>query len=86
LRRACVAVMTGAVMGQVVDLAAERERRGVRTERLWTKAEIAAHFGVSTRTVERWMRDRGFPCLRRFEGGSVRFRLADCEAWLRGGR
>jgi excisionase family DNA binding protein len=72
-------------MGQVVDLAAERARRGPRTERLLTKADVAAHFGVSVRTIERWTRDRGFPCARPFAGGSVRYRLADCEAWLRSG-
>lgn len=69
-------------MGEVLDLAAARERRGPRTESLLTKTEIAAHFSVSTRTITRWM-DRGLPFEKPFESGSVRFSLHACDAWMR---
>lgn len=75
--------LTEACMGQVVELAAVRSsRRGQEKPR--TKAEIAEHFGVSVRTISRWMSSRGMPFDKPFEGGSVRFSLRDCEAWFRG--
>lgn len=68
-------------MGQVLDLAAARERRGPRTEPMLTKGEIASHFKVSTRTITRWM-DKGLPFDKPFEGGSVRYSLRACDAWF----
>lgn len=68
-------------MGEVVQLAELRERRG-RQEMLATKREVAAHFRVSERTIERWM-DRGLPFEKPFENGLVRFRLLACERWFR---
>lgn len=68
-------------MGEVVELAAVRElRRG--QEKPLTKAEVAEHFKVSVRTVNRWMQ-AGMPFDKPFAGGSVRFRLSDCERWFR---
>lgn len=69
-------------MGELVDLAAERERRGAGAVGLVTKVEVAAHFRVSPRTVERWMR-RGMPFHKPFEGGLVRFSLRACDEWSR---
>lgn len=68
-------------MGQVVQLAQVRANRG-RVGPLQTKAEIAAHFRVSARTVERWMK-KGMPYRKPYENGSVRFCLAECDAWAR---
>lgn len=68
-------------MGQVVELAAVRERRGAQPA-MKTKREVAAHFRVSERTIERWMR-AGLPHQKPFENGAVRFRLRDCEDWFR---
>jgi excisionase family DNA binding protein len=50
-------------------------------DRRWVATgEVARRLGVSTRTVERW-RAGGCPCLAR--RGTVRFQLAEVEAWLR---
>lgn len=70
-------------MGQVLDLAAARERRGPRTEELLKKEEIARHFRVSPRTITRWMA-RGLPFEKPFDHGSVRYSLRACDAWFRG--
>ena len=48
------------------------------------KQQIAAHFGVSVRTVERWMTS-GCPVLRLSGeglGNRPRFRLSDVSAWI----
>lgn len=68
-------------MGELMQLATARERRG-RRERLLTKADIAAHFTVSERTVSRWMR-AGLPYEQVYENGAVRFSLQECSAWCR---
>lgn len=68
-------------MGEVVELAAVRDARGGR-ERPMTKAEVAAHYKVSVRTVTRWMA-AGLPYDKPYEGGSVRFRMSECEGWFR---
>jgi excisionase family DNA binding protein len=47
-----------------------------------SKAWIAVHFEVSTRTVERWVA-RGGPRETLHDGGLVRFRLSEVEGWLR---
>lgn len=72
-------------MGQVVELAVVRERQVRGVERPATKAEVAEHFGVSVRTISRWMA-RGMPYSKPFEGGSVRFDLRDCREWFTRGR
>jgi excisionase family DNA binding protein len=71
-------------MTEVLDLTAARRqrRRGPRTEQLVTKKEIAARLEVSERTIERWMAEREFPFYKPFEGGSVRFEVRECDAWL----
>ena len=69
--------------GQVISIDAARQRRQAATEPPQTKAEVAAHFAVSTRTITRWMK-QGMPYGKPFEGGSVRFNLGACEAWFRG--
>lgn len=68
---------------ELVPIEVARQRRGRRQERLSTKGEIAAHFRVSERTVERWMR-RGMPYEKPFAGGTVRFPPAACDDWFRG--
>jgi hypothetical protein len=45
-----------------------------------TKRQIADHFQVCEKTVERWTA-AGMPCLRG-RGRTVRFRVGECEAWL----
>jgi phage terminase Nu1 subunit (DNA packaging protein) len=44
-----------------------------------TKRQVAGHFHVSEKTVERWVA-AGMPCLRG-RGRTVRFRVAECESW-----
>jgi hypothetical protein len=48
-------------------------------ERLASKPQACAHFGVSPTTVGVWLR-KGAPCVR--TRGQVRFRLTELEAWL----
>lgn len=52
-------------------------------DRWWSKRQVARWFGVSVRTVERWMR-RGLPYLRLGPTSKhpVRFRREDVERWL----
>jgi excisionase family DNA binding protein len=53
-----------------------------------TVEDVAAHFGVSTRTVKRWVATAGMPH-RRGGGpkGALRFNLSEVDAWAaRGGR
>lgn len=69
-------------MGELVQLASVQGARRGR-EQPCTKAQVAAHFRVSTRTISRWM-DRGMPFDKPFEGGSVRFRLSECDQWFAG--
>lgn len=73
-------------LGEVVSLQVARARRDrARSDEPWvSKRDIAAFFGVSGRTVERWMR-RGLPFDKPFAGGSVRYRLSECEEWFRSG-
>lgn len=49
-----------------------------------TKRQVAAHYKVSERTIERWML-AGMPYDRPPVGRVVRFRLSEVEAWLEGG-
>jgi phage terminase Nu1 subunit (DNA packaging protein) len=53
---------------------------GVAGREPWvTKAQLARHFDVSLKTVERWA-VAGMPCLSR--GRTVRYQISACEAWL----
>ena len=66
-------------MGELVQLQGGRRGRGVS----WvTKRDVAAHFGVHVGTIDRWMK-KGLPHHKRFEGGTVRFEIADCDAWFK---
>lgn len=72
-------------MAVVVDLAERREaRRGSAGEERLTKAQLAGRWGVSERSIERWMRERGLPFEKPFEGGMVRFVPSLVEEWWRG--
>lgn len=53
-----------------------------------TVEDVAAHFGVSERTVWRWLKTTEIPHRRiGGEGGTVRFNLGEVDAWAaRGGR
>ena len=71
-------------MGELVQLQEVRGRRG-RDVPWKSKRDVAAHFGVHVGTIDRWMK-KGLPYHKPFEGGSVRFEIADCDDWFRGGR
>ena len=48
---------------------------------LMSTKEIAPYVGVShPRTVERWVREKGLPCVK--IGRNLRFRLGDVLRWL----
>jgi len=50
-----------------------------------TIEDVAAHFGVSVRTVHRWLKSTDLP--HRRVGGTVRFNLGEVDDWsARGGR
>lgn len=69
---------------RVLDLQAARARREARVNERWvSKRQVAAHFGVSVRTVENWMR-AGLPHVKRFEHGHVKFKLSVCDEWFQG--
>lgn len=77
-------------LAPVVALFGRRDRGADREPRL-TKLELADHFRVHPRTIERWMRDpayrkagRGLPFDKPFDGAPVTFKLSECEAWYRG--
>lgn len=78
-------------LAQVIDFASARERRqALRTEPWVTKARVAEHFGVSIRTVTRWMypKEPGRRSLPfdpgPWTGMPPRFKLSEVEAWWSG--
>lgn len=49
-----------------------------------TVEDVANHFGVSVRTVRRWVADTAIP--HRRVGGTLRFRMDEVDSWAaRGG-
>ena len=74
-------------LAQVIDFASARAQRQTRLNEPWvSKARVAEHMGVSTRTVTRWMYEHAMPFdPGPWEGAHPRFRLSEVEAW-RGGR
>ena len=56
----------------------------VARERLLTKREVAEHFQVSEKTVDRWTA-AGMPRLTVPGGRTVRYRASECDAWCAGG-
>jgi excisionase family DNA binding protein len=72
-------------LAQVFDFGAARERRQARASEPWlNRRQIAAHLGVSVRTVERWCAERGMPSHKRFEHGHVKFRRSEVDDWYTG--
>src|SRR5687768_9666384 len=47
------------------------------------KGEIAKHFKVDPRTIQRWMDDLGMPFIQRYQHGSLRFHVPNCDEWFR---
>ena len=71
-------------VAQVIDFQQARSRRLARASEPWIgKAEVAAHLGVSPRTVNRYMR-AGMPYRRRFEHSFPRFQISAVEDWMEG--
>ncbi len=66
--------------GRVLSFAARASERGLVLEPWVRKQQVAEHFGVSERTLERW-RAEGMPC-RRLSSTLIRYRLSECEEWL----
>ncbi len=46
-----------------------------------TRQDLAEHFSVSLRTIDKWLADRLIPAYKR--GTAVRFKIAEVEAHLR---
>jgi predicted DNA-binding transcriptional regulator AlpA len=68
--------------GNVIELFGERRGRCARVdEPRVTKKQLAAHFGVSTKTIERYMAKLGLPFEKPYPNGAVRFVLSDVERW-----
>lgn len=65
---------------RVFDFATARDRKAGLSEPWLRKAELAAHFGISTKTVERWDAD-GHP-RRKVSARLVLYRISDSEDWL----
>lgn len=68
-------------LAEVVDLASRR-RSAVVDEPRETKRELARRWGVSERSIERWMRERGLPYEKPFDGGMVRFVPSVVDEWF----
>jgi excisionase family DNA binding protein len=65
-----------AVMGEALS----KRRSAQGGEELLTTKEIAPLLGVShPKTVEKWVREKGLPCVRL--GRNLRFRLGDVLRW-----
>lgn len=45
-----------------------------------TKADVAEHFGVTIRAIDKWMADSTNPLPHYKRGHSVRFKIAEVEA------
>ena len=79
-------------LAQVFDFASARAKRQQQRNEPWvSKARVAEHLGVSTRTVTRWMypKEPGRKALPfdpgPWAGAHPRFRLSEVEAWRAGG-
>ena len=46
-----------------------------------TVGDVAKHFGISTRTVRRWLKSTDIP--HRKVGGTLRFNLQEVDEWAR---
>jgi phage terminase Nu1 subunit (DNA packaging protein) len=70
-------------LAQVIDFASARAQRTAQRNEPWvSKARVAEHMGVSTRTVTRWMYERSMPFdPGPWRGAHPRFRLSEVEAW-----
>lgn len=66
-----------------VDLMGQRLSKltsGRPEDQLLSTRDIAPHVGVThPKTVERWVREKGLPCVR--IGRNLRFRLGDVLRW-----
>ncbi|MCO5119742.1 MAG: helix-turn-helix domain-containing protein [Burkholderiaceae bacterium] len=52
-------------------------------EKFIPKSALVEALGISTRTLENWIAQRGFPAPRHISGSRlVFFHVADVEAWL----
>ena len=51
------------------------------SEPLLDANRLAAYFAVSDSTIRRWRR-RGMPSIK-YPGGARRYRISECERWLR---
>lgn len=56
------------------------------TERLLNKPQLAEKLGVTTRTVDRWLREGTLPAdVKVLIGRTARFRAAVADAWITAG-
>lgn len=52
-------------------------------EKFIYKAALAEALGISARTLENWVTNRGFPAPRHLSGGRLAFfKIEDVEAWM----
>jgi len=61
---------------------ASPECAAVDENRLLSRKELAAALGVSTRTVDRWIREQTGPPATVLPGGRRRWRWGDLQTWL----
>lgn len=52
----------------------------VERSSLWTLREVAAYLRLHPKTVQRFAREKGLPCVRL--GGRLRFDADDVHAWV----
>lgn len=72
-------------VARVIDFNAARARRVARAQEPWmTKREAAAYCRVHISTIERWVKDRGFPQHKRWANGVARYRASEIDEWMEG--
>jgi predicted DNA-binding transcriptional regulator AlpA len=67
----------------VKDRLTSPECAAMDEDRLLSRKELAAALGVSTRTVDRWIREQTGPPATLLPSGRRRWRWGDVEVWLR---
>lgn len=68
-------------MGEVVRMPQRRDLLGGVTEPMVAAKQLASHFGVCESTIRRWRRG-GMPSIKH-PRGARRYRISECERWLR---
>jgi excisionase family DNA binding protein len=59
------------------------ERHQRHDDDMLTRVQLAEALNISSRTIDRWIREGTGPPYVRFPGGTLRWRWGDVQEWLR---